>query len=124
MEEIRSLAEIIIKDNVDYVSLPYIRNEVKWSHIKESTDLLTRRQKREKKNNARIRQMPEYDPDSEVNSLSMTIDSWVSSIERVKRSENFTKITEKAGLKLMNKLTVLQHTISSIQESLVERNNV
>ncbi len=123
-EEIRSLSDIIIKDNVDYISLPYIRNEVKWSHVKETTSLLTKRQKREKKmNNARIRQMPEYDPDSEVNSLCMTIDSWVSSIERVKKSENFTKISLKAGLTLMNKLTVLQHTIGSVQESLMERNN-
>ena len=123
-EEIRSLADTIIKDNVDYISLPYIRNEVKWSHVKKTTELLTRREKQERKmNNARIRQMPEYDPDSEVNSLCMTIDSWVSSIERVKKSENFSKITQKAGLKLMNKLTVLQHTISNVQESLVERNN-
>lgn len=125
-DEIRSLSDIVSKDNVDYISLPYIRNEVKWSHVKETTELLTKREKRAKKMNdsARIRQMPEYDPDSEANSLSMTIDSWVSSIERVKKSGNLSKITEKASLKLMNKLTVLQHTISSIQETLVERNNV
>ena len=67
--------------------------------------------------------MPVYDPDSEVNSLCMTIDSWISSIQRVSASENFEKITLKASLQLMKKLSFLEHTINAVQESLVERTN-
>ena len=56
--------------------------------------------------------MPEYDPDAEVNSLCMTIDSWVSSIKRVNNSENFPKTTYSASLKLVKKLSILEHTIN------------
>ena len=51
----------------------------------------------------------------------MTIDSWISSIQRVKNSESFGKITNKASLQLMKKLSFLEHTINTLQESLVER---
>ena len=124
-EEIRAISSNVIEKNIDYISLSYIRNEVKWSHVQEK-DIVSRRERKESKyrSNAGIRKMPEYNPDSEVNSLCMTIDSWISSIERVKKSENFTKITEKASLHLMNKLTSLEHTISNIQELLIERKSV
>jgi hypothetical protein len=65
----------------------------------------------------------EYDPDSEVNSLCMTIDSWISSIQRVKNSENFPKISHGASLKLMKKLSIIENTINAVQELLVERTN-
>ena len=65
--------------------------------------------------------MPEYDPDSEVNSLCMTIDSWISSIQRVNSSDNFPKISHTASLRLMKKLSILESTINVVQESLVER---
>ena len=68
--------------------------------------------------------MPEYDPDSEVNSLCMTIDSWVSSIQRVNNKCDLSKITNKASLNLMKKLSFLEHTIHDIQDSLVERTGV
>ena len=124
-EEIRSISNSVMKENVDYITLAFIRNEVKWSHIQEK-DIVSRRERSERKAyiNAGIRQMPQYNPDSEVNSLCMTIDSWISSIERVKKSDNFSKITGKASLQLMNKLTSLEHTISSIQDSLMERTSV
>ncbi len=125
MEEIRALSNSVIRENVDNITLSFIRNEVKWSHVQEK-DEVSRRERTERKVylNAGIRQMPQYNPDSEVNSLCMTIDSWISSIERVKKSDNFVKITGKASLQLMNKLTSLEHTISSIQESLMERTGV
>ena len=124
-DELCSLSKIIEGDNVSYITLSYIRNEVKWSHIQEAKPKQRAETEHKSKRNvgkvAGIRKMPEYNPDAEVNSLCMTMDSWVSSIERVKKSENFGKISGKASLQLMNKLTFLQHTISGIQESLLER---
>ena len=70
---------------------------------------------------AGIRQMPAYDPDSEVNSLCMTITSWVSSVERVNRSVNYAAVTGRAKLELMKHLTILEHTIRTMQKSLIER---
>lgn len=124
-EEIKSIATSVVDDNMDHITLPYIRNEVKWSHIHKQAPVSRREQKEQKvSKHAAIRQMPQYDPDSEVNSLCMTIDSWISSIQRVHNSENFKKITNKASLQLMKKLSFLEHTVNVIQESLVERNNL
>ena len=123
-EEIRSIATATERDNVDHLTLAYIRNEVKWSHIQIKAPE-SRREKAEKKMAHRpsIHQMPVYDPDSEVNSLCMTIDSWISSIQRVSASKNFKKISLKASLQLMQKLSFLEHTVNSVQETLVERTN-
>lgn len=124
-EEIKAVALSVMDDNLDHITLSYIRNEVKWSHVQKQGQI-TRRQRNEQKicKKAAIHQMPQYDPDAEVNSLSMTIDSWISSIQRVHNSDNFSKITNKASLQLMKKLSLLEHTVNVIQESLVERNNL
>lgn len=124
-DEIKSISANVLDKNINHISIGYIRNEVKWSHIQEG-NVVSRRVRREKKegNNAGIRQMPQYNPDSEVNSLCMTIDFWISSIERVKNSENFERISGEASLSLMKKLTSLDNTIGSVQESLMERKSV
>lgn len=121
-EEIRAVAKSSLQEKVDHITLSYIRNEVKWSHI-QPRNPISRRERSEAKirNKVSIRQMPEYDPDSEVNSLCLTIDSWISSMNRVSSSDNFPKITKAARLKLMKKLSILEHTINVIQESMVER---
>ena len=123
--EIKAIATSVMEENLDHITLSYIRNEVKWSYIHKQAPV-SRKERKEQKmvRHAAIRQMPEYDPDAEVNSLCMTIDSWISSIQRVHNSENFNKITNKASLQLMKKLSFLEHTVNSIQESLVERNNL
>ena len=124
-DEIRAVAKSSISENIGHITLSYIRNEVKWSHVQERNQI-TRRERSEARarNKITIRQMPEYDPDSEVNSLCLTVDSWISSIQRVKGSENFPKISKMACLKLMKKLSVLEHTVNQIQEALVERTSI
>ena len=124
-DEIKAIAASVIADSRDHITLSYIRNEVKWSHIHEQAPLSRREQKEQRlSTHAAIRQMPQYDPDSEVNSLCMTIDSWISSMQRVHNSANFQKITNKARFQLMKKLSFLEHTVNVIQESLEERNSV
>ena len=121
-EEKRAIAQLIVTDNIDHVSLSFIRSEAKWSHVKKQAPV-SRRERKELSisKQAGIQQMPEYNPDAEANSLCMTIDSWISSIQRVKNSDSFGKITNKASLQLMKKLSFLEHTITTLQESLVER---
>ena len=124
-EEIRAVAKSASEDKVERITISYIRNEVKWCHVQQRAPS-SRKERREQKifEKPAIRQMPEYDPDSEVNSLCMTIDSWISSIQRVNNSDNLSKITSKASLRLMKKLSFLEHTINNIQDSLVERTDI
>jgi hypothetical protein len=121
-EEIRTIGKSSAEEKIEHITLPYIRNEVKWSHVQVRKPVSRRERSEETTmNRVTIRQMPQYDPDAEVNSLCMTIDSWISSILRVNSSDNFPKITQAASLKLLKKLSVLEHTVNMVQESLVER---
>jgi len=121
-EEIRAIAKTIETENLSKITLAFIRNEVKLCHIQER-GAVSRKEKQDMEisQNVGIRQMPKYDPDSGVNSLCMTIESWISSIQRVRNSEDFMKITEQASLRLMKKLSGLEYVINATQESLVER---
>ena len=121
-DEIKAVAAAARRDNLGRLTLSFIRNEAQWSHVKNRAPQ-SRRERTEEKmvKNAAIRQMPQYDPDSEANSLCMTIDFWISSIQRVHSSSSFSKITNKASLQLMKKLSFLEITVKSLQESLVER---
>ena len=124
-EEIRAVARSAAEEEIDRITFSYIRNEVKWSHVQQRAPSSRRERQEERRfNEPAIRKMPEYDPDAEVNSLCMTIDSWVSSIQRVNNSDNLSKISNKASLRLMNKLTYLEGTIEAIQNNLVERTGV
>ena len=120
--EIRAIGKTIETENLNKITLAFIRNEVKLCHIQER-GVVSRKEKQDMEisQNVGIRQMPKYDPDSGVNSLCMTIESWISSIQRVRNSEDFLKITEQASLRLMKKLSGLEYVINATQESLVER---
>lgn len=124
-DEIRAIAKAVSEDKLERISISYIRNEVKWSHVQQRAPSAHRERREEKiTEKPAIRQMPQYDPDAEVNSLCMTIDSWISSIQRVNNADSLSKITTKASLRLMKKLSFLEHTINNIQDSLVERTGI
>ena len=69
-----------------------------------------------------IKDMPEYDPDAEVSSITFTIPSWISSINRL-ISTDFSKTTPKAKLKLMNELNNLLYSIKTIKIAIGESEN-
>ena len=124
-EELKNVARAITEEKISHLTFVDIRMAVKGKYTHKKAPV-SRREREEKKelenrNNATIRQMPVYDPDADVNSLCMTITSWVSSIERVNRSADFTSITTKALYELVRKLTILEETIKAMQKTLVER---
>ena len=58
-----------------------------------------------------IKDMPQYDPDSEIIGLTLTIPSWNSSIIRVKKNADFRTVSDDAKQKLEKELTDLQSTV-------------
>ena len=123
-DEIKAVAKHVSKYKIDHLTFADIRDAIKEKYIQNKAPV-SRKERREKKlsESAQIRQMPVYDPDSDVNSLCMTIGSWISSIQRVNNSVDFNKITTRARLQLVKELSFLERTINTIQEALVERNN-
>ena len=121
-EELKTVARSALEENTSHLTFSDIRHEVKYTYTQTKAPVSRRERKEQKeKTRAGIRQMPVYDPDSDVNSLCMTINSWVSSIERVNSNTDFSTISNRAMLELMKQLTILESTINSIQKSLVER---
>lgn len=121
-DEIRYISKSVIQQRLKHLTYQDIRHECAWKHT-NSKATVSRSERREQKDisSASIRQMPEYDPDADVNSLCMTIGSWVSSIKRVNQNVDFSTITRKATIELVRQLTILEQTISMLQKTLTER---
>ena len=66
-----------------------------------------------------IKEMPVYDPDAEISSLTLTIPSWISSINRARSTADLSSITDNAYCKLEKELTELEETISDMLNTLV-----
>ena len=64
--------------------------------------------------NVSIKNMPEYDPDAEFSSLTLTIPSWVSSIVRTQTTANLSEVTPQAKSKLMQGLIDLRKTVDEM----------
>ncbi len=58
-----------------------------------------------------IKNIPTYDPDAEIASLTLTIPSWQSSIDRVKNATNIRETTQEARVRLIGTLIELNTTV-------------
>lgn len=67
-----------------------------------------------------IKEMPEYDPDAEIQSLAFTIPSWVSSINRVRMTARFSEISDKARNNIKTVLSELKEAIDTINGAIQE----
>lgn len=61
-----------------------------------------------------IKNMPKYDPDAEVSSLSLTIPTWISSIKRTQSIADFNRASTKALYKLEETLNQLSDAVTEI----------
>ncbi|MBP3731360.1 MAG: hypothetical protein J6I40_07830 [Mailhella sp.] len=61
-----------------------------------------------------IKNMPRYDPDAELKSLSLTMPSWVSSIQRVAGSSSIEESTESARRVLAEELIAIIQASSNL----------
>lgn len=69
-----------------------------------------------------IKEMPAYDPDAEISSLTLTIPSWISSINRAHSTADLNGITDNACRKLEKELAKLKETINNMLVALKEVN--
>lgn len=61
-----------------------------------------------------VKDMPEYDPDAEISSLTLTIPSWRSSIERTRNTADLTVVSPQAKGSLVRALNELRNTIADL----------
>lgn len=67
-----------------------------------------------------VKDMPEFDPDAEISSLTLTIPSWKSSIERMKNAADLTIVSPQAKDNLVQALLELRTTIAEMLSEMEE----
>lgn len=67
-----------------------------------------------------VKNMPAFDPDAEVASLTLTIPSWKRSIERMRSSSDMQIVSTSAKVYLRRELTSLKNTIDELLSSILE----
>lgn len=92
--EVKKLSKQLRDGTGSYVSYSDSRRGMEESGI--SPDVL------QVKNIGAIKEMPTFDPDAEISRLTLTIPSWASSLERVKKATDFQFTTKPARRKLEN----------------------
>ena len=70
-----------------------------------------------------VKDVPTYDPDGEVASLSLTIPSWNSSIDRVFNQTNLNEISDKARAQLKSELLAVRDSVDVILLAIEEASN-
>ena len=114
-EEIHFLQATVDKNKLRRLRYNEIHEELRWKYTTNTGSGI-----RKKSFDPEIRKMPKYDPDAEVSSLSLTIPSWISSIERASERTNFDKISRAASGCLKEQLSMLQSAVTKIRRCLEE----
>lgn len=61
-----------------------------------------------------VKDMPSYDPDAEIASLTLTIPTWVSSMRRVNSSVNFATVSADAKHAARKELVLLKNEVEAV----------
>lgn len=67
-----------------------------------------------------VKDMPSYDPDAQVASLTLTMPSWGSSINRVRQNSPMDTVSPRAKAALMKELSALQGAIDMMKQCISE----
>lgn len=114
-DEVCALDISLSENNIERIGYSEMRHELQWQRI-PSIPIA----KKKEAPSMPIKEIPEYDPDAELSSLTLTIPSWISSIERAKNTAELPNTSELARHKLSEQLTLLKNAATQMQEFLKE----
>lgn len=104
--EIKRLGSQLVKKREDFIGYSNARRVIPPKAEQPAKPIYTP--------NVSIKNMPEYDPDAEFSSLTLTIPSWVSSILRTQTTANLNEVTPQAKSKLVKGLIDLRNTVDEL----------
>ena len=117
-EEICSIQDFLHDEKNTRVSYPQIKSELQWKQI------FIAQEKNVAKQTLPIKQVPQYDPDSEISSLALTIPSWIGSITRTHTRTNFNLVTDSGRVHLQNQLKSLRVTVDNILQDVEPKEEI
>ena len=95
---------------------------IKYSDIRDSLPIKNTRDRfpRQKAPSTSIKDMPTHDPDGEITSLSYTIPSWISAIDRARKNAVIPDTSNNARERLRNELMGLINMADAMLKALRE----
>ncbi len=108
--ELQNLLDYLTDETEGQISYSDIRHELQWKPIKNNTQ----KNVPVLQSDIPIKQLPKFDPDAEISSLSLTIPSWISSIKRATGNTIFDNTSSAAREKLSSQLLNLKSTIDEL----------
>ena len=107
------MAEYLLQEQPDFKSFSGSRKILSKANNEKNDDAVPAKA-------PSIKDMPQYDPDSEVASLALTIPSWISSMKRVSNASDMSKVSDNAKARLRNELDRLGNAIFDMFDVLKE----
>lgn len=105
-EEIRRVNLMIDSNYVPFVQYKRTRSIITPSRTETSVT--------DEPQEPSVKDMPAFDPDAEISSLTLTIPSWSSSIERTRSRADLSIISPVAKNRLIGALQSLQDTVDKM----------
>lgn len=118
-KELAIISDLIIAnlDNNRYLTFADVQNELRRKKI-TPFELPSTPKQTTNQNDLAIKKIPEFDPDAEITSLTLTIPSWIGSIKRAMNNSDIENVSKKAKEKLKNELFNLHDSIYEIMRDL------
>ncbi|MBR2403490.1 MAG: hypothetical protein IKB01_12135 [Lachnospiraceae bacterium] len=110
-EEIRRINRRMERNPADYIQNRAVRKSSGTGKKYEAIP-------KEEQQGPSVKDMPAFDPDAEISSLTLTIPSWQSSMERAKTAADLSIVSSQAKIGLVNALYSLKETIASLLQEM------
>lgn len=119
---IRTLNQQLSNDGIEHIGYSDMRHELQWKRISAATNPPLKKEK-PPEHDFQIKKLPQYDPDAEIASLTLTIPSWIGTIQRVKENTDFSQITREARNKLLRQLHNMYEAVAPLIDQIREDNH-
>jgi len=118
-KELAIISDLIIAnlDNNRYLTFTDVQNELRRKKI-TPFELPSSPKQTINQQDLAIKKIPEFDPDAEITSLTLTIPSWIGSISRAISNSNLQNVSSLAKEKLRNELFNLHDSIYELMKNL------
>jgi len=119
---LRTLNEHLSNDGIEHIGYSDMRHELQWKRISAATNPPPKKEK-PPEHDFQIKKLPQYDPDAEIASLTLTIPSWIGTIQRVRENTDFTQISKEARNRLLRQLHNMYEAVAPLIDEIREDKN-
>jgi len=107
-QELRRMSKQLIRNDRDFVGYASTRRDIEHRHRKSKTTPMSTA-------DVSVKDMPAFDPDAEISSLTLTIPSWINSINRTSATTDLALVTDRAKSKLVCMLESLEKSADTLR---------